>query len=121
MSNYKYKNPLDEGMVQFKLTKKQHNELFIHRPKQWYQKYDYYLGEDRIILERTYTRLAVVVAILLFPVQVVLTGFEDAVNLISDMFNQKEKGRFVRDIIWESSETYKKIFSQYCYLLMEGI
>jgi hypothetical protein len=32
---------------------------------------------------------------------------------MSDMFNQKEKGQFVSDIIWESSETYKKIEKEF--------
>ena len=121
MSDYKYKNPLDEGMVQFKITKKQHNEFFIHRKRCWYTKFDYYLGCDKIVLEKTYTKLAVVVAILLFPVQVVITGFEEAVEVTSNLFNQKEKGQFVRDIVWESSDTYQKFFKEYFYLLAVGL
>jgi len=121
MSDYKYKNPLDEGLEQFKITKKQHNEFFIHRKRCWYTKFDYYLGCDKIVLEKTYTKLAVVVAILLFPVQVVITGFEEAVKVTSNLFNQKEKGQFVRDIVWESSDTYQKFFKEHFYLLAVGL
>jgi len=35
MNNYIYKNPLENGYKQFKLTRKQHNKLFKHIKFKW--------------------------------------------------------------------------------------
>lgn len=113
---YKYENPLDEGMIQFKITKKQHNKLFMYK-KLWFMKFDYYFGDDKIVLEKTFTKLAVVVSILLFPVQVFITGFEEAVEVTSNLFNQKEKGQFVRDIVWKDSIIYQKFLNEHFFSL----
>ena len=68
MSKYIYKNPLDEGYKKFKLTKKQHNQLFKHKQIKWLDKYEYYINEDGVILHRFYNWKVIILNTIFFPI-----------------------------------------------------
>lgn len=42
LSKYKYSNPIERGYTMFRLTKRQHNNLFKYRQIKWSDRYDYY-------------------------------------------------------------------------------
>jgi len=112
MSNYKYKNPLDDGYKQFKLTKKQHNKLFKYRQIKWCDRYEYYYNEQEIIMHRYVNLMAIIIETLLFPIYVLLHGFVNIKELnkeYKEIFNQKKYGAFVGDSISRESDTYQKV------------
>jgi hypothetical protein len=112
MSDYVYKNPLNNGFKQFKLTKKQHNQLFKYRQIKWYDTYKYYYNDKVIELHKFYNWKAIVISTILFPISILFEGLgniKDSIKSIKKMYNQKETGYFSGDSIWKDSELYNKI------------
>ena len=69
---YQYVDPIKNGYKKFKLTRKQHNELFPkkqikNRSIDWKSKYEYYYNDDRIIMERLATLPAKIFVTILYP------------------------------------------------------
>jgi hypothetical protein len=111
-SEYVYKNPVDNGYKKFKLSKKQHNQLFKHRQIRWIDRYEYYYNDKHVLLHKFYSPLVVILNTLLFPVTVLLNGivhFKECWKDLKSTYHQKKSGSFVSDNIWCSSETYDKI------------
>ena len=75
-TTFKYKSPTEDGYKKIKLTKKQHNKLFKYRQMIWYDKYDYYLKGDNIIIERTNNILFKIVLTLAAPFLIIVEGFK---------------------------------------------
>lgn len=112
MSKYVYKNPIEQGYIKFKLTKKQHNQLFKYRQIKWCDKYEYYYNEHYVILHKFYNKKSIILATILFPIWVLLNGLvnikETWIELIK-LYNQKKYGSFGGDDVSNGSETYDKI------------
>lgn len=109
---YIYKNPLENGYKQFKLTTKQHNSLFPNRPKKWYNKFEYYYNDKRIILHKFSNKLAIFLNTLLFPIYLLIHGlikFKEIKNELKELYNQKKYGTFSSDNIECKSELYQKV------------
>jgi len=112
MSDYIYTNPLDEGYKQFKLTKKQHNELFQYRQIQWRDKYEYYYNENHIIMHKFVNLPSKILITILFPIFLLIYGIGNFKELIEEMkrgYNQKKYGSFTGDDIYKGSTTYNKV------------
>lgn len=111
-TKYVYKNPEDIGYKRFKLSKKQHNQIFKHRQMTWMDRYEYYYDDKRVILYKFYNPLNVGLNTLFFPIAVLANGFKHIKECWKDLknlYHQKESGSFVSDNIWRDSETYNKI------------
>ena len=103
MSKYKYVDPIENGYTEFKLTKKQHNEIFKYRKRKWTDNYKYYYNDKRIIMHKFYNYRAVLVATLCFPVWVILNGlmsFKEICGELRDLYNQKESGCFTKEHVY---------------------
>jgi hypothetical protein len=102
LSKYKYTSPLDRGFTQFKLSRKQHNEIFKNRPLKWFGKCEYYYKEKSILIH-TFTRpIAVLINTLLFPMILVFIGLgniKEAWRELIEMYNQKQLGSFVSEYV----------------------
>jgi hypothetical protein len=112
MSDYKYKNLLEQGYKQFKLTKKQHNELFPICCKKVWNKFEYYYNDNHIILHQFASPIVIVLTVIVFPIIVLINGFGNIKEIIReyrDAFNQKKYGNFISDTVWSNTETYNKI------------
>jgi hypothetical protein len=114
MSKYIYKNPLENGYKQFKLTRKQHNELFKFRKLKWTDKYEYYYNDKNILIHKFASISVIILVTVLFPINLLLYGLKDINEIIEEykkMYNQKKYGSFVSDSIWSNTDTYKEIIS----------
>lgn len=112
MSKYVYKNPLDEGYKKFKLTKKQHNQLFKHRQIMWFDKYEYYINEHGVLLHKFYNWKVIILYTIFFPIVVLLNGianFKECCTEMKKLYNQKKYGYFISDYIHSGTETYEQI------------
>lgn len=109
---YVYKNPLEQGYTQFKITKKEHNELFQYRKKTWVNKFEYYYKNNHIIIHQFVNPLAIIFSVIAFPVFILIHGFGNIKELLKEykgLFNQKKYGSFSGDDIWSKSEIYDKV------------
>lgn len=109
---YVYKNPLDQGYKQFKLTKKQHNELFQYRKKDWKRKFEYYYNDNYVILHLFASKRAIIANTIMFPIIVLINGFgnmKEIVNEFKGLYQSKRYGGFSSDSVWHESEIYNKI------------
>lgn len=109
---FKYNDPLTRGYTKFKLTRKQHNEIFPNYKVNWVVKCEYYYKDDNILIHRFTSPLAVVVNILLIPVAVLMNGLGNIKEICRDykrILNQKETGDFSTDFVYKDNEKFNKI------------
>lgn len=112
MSDYIYKNPIDNGYTQFKLSKKQHNQLFEYRQIKWYDRYEYYYNDKLVEIHKFCNNAFIIVSTLLFPFAVLFYGIGNIKKCWHDfkeLYHQKRTGSFSSDNINYKSEKYKKI------------
>lgn len=110
MEKYKYVDPVENGYKQFKLTKKQHNELFKYRKITWADKYDYYDNGNHILIHKFINWKGVLYCTLTVPVAVLLNGvvnFKEILKELKELYNQKESGSFSSDIV--QGDRYEKL------------
>ncbi|QWU14232.1 hypothetical protein SAMN04487895_101522 [Paenibacillus sophorae] len=109
---YKYDNLLDIGYKQIYLTKNQHNSIIKRRKKNWKNRYEYYLNDDRVIMQEFSSKRLITLNILLYPVLVLMAGLSNFKELNRDLkrlFNEKKCGSFSEDWISKNTEQYKEI------------
>jgi len=116
MSEYIYKNPIDNGFKQFKLTKQQHNKLFIYRQIKWHDKYEYYYNDRCILLHKFDNWKFMVLSTILFPLllsmTVIMEGLKNIKEIIieyKELYNQKKYGSFSTDSIEKNSDIYNEV------------
>ncbi len=112
MSEYVYKNPLNNGYKKFKLSRKQHNQLFQYRQIKWYDKYEYYYNDHEILLHKFSNVLGIVVATILFPADVLFQGLfniKECCDELISLYNQKKYGSYIPDCISKGSPMYTEI------------
>jgi len=112
LSNYIYKNPLDQGHKQFYLTKKQHNKLFKNRQIKWYDKYEYYYNDNCILLHKFYNLKAIILSTILLPIIVLMEGLINIKETMYDyksLCNQKRSGSFSGDDICKGTDMYNEV------------
>lgn len=110
--NYVYKDPLDSGYTQFKLSKKQHNQLFKYRQIKWCYKCEYYYDKNCIILHIFVNWKGILVTTLSLPVLILihgLTSIKEIKKEMKELYNQKKYGSFSGDTVWSGGEKYKEI------------
>jgi len=109
---FKYNDPLTRGYTKFKLTKKQHNEIFPKRKLNWSSSCEYYYTEDKVLIHRFVSPLAVVVNVLWFPISVVMNGlgeFKEILREYKRLFNQKQTGYFSTEFVYKDDEKFNKL------------
>lgn len=114
MSKYKYTDPITNGYTKFKLTEKQHNNLFKYRQIGTGDKYEYYYNDSQIILHRFTNWKAITLTTILFPILVILHGvinYKEAWKELIGLYNQKKLGSFSGDSVQSGSEKYMEIMS----------
>lgn len=102
MSKYIYENPIERGYAKFKLTKKQHNQLFKNKKIKWKERYEYYIDEKGILLHKFVNWKAVVLCTIFFPVFVLYGGivnFKECCTAIKELYSPKKYGCFASDYI----------------------
>lgn len=111
-ATYVYVDPLSNGYKRFFLAKKQHNELFKYDQLHWFTRYEYYISDDRIIVNRFTHPVAIAINLILFPLSLLLHGmvnFKESWTDHKKLLNEKKHGSFLSEIVWARTNTYKKI------------
>lgn len=111
-TEYKYINPIDKGYKKFKLSKKIHNKLFKYSQIKWYDRYEYYYNDKRIIIHKFYNIYRIIIETIFFPITILFNGFlniKSCWESLKNLHNQKKNGNFISDSIPSSSNTYKNI------------
>lgn len=106
---YEYKDRIKDGYISFKLSKKQHNQLFQYRKIRWMDKFEYYYNDKWVILDRYYNIYYLFVICLLVPIAVVYQGYPETFDQLKRSFKQKKYGSFVSDSISKKSEKYTEV------------
>lgn len=111
MKKYQYSNPIDFGYTKIKFTRQQHNQLFKHRPISIFYHYDYYIGDDKLILHSTVSLFWTIVITIAFPIVLLFDGlsnFKSTLREYHKLYNQKRLGNFSADHCWSNTETYAR-------------
>lgn len=112
MYKYVYKNPLKNGYKQFKLSKKQHNEIFKHGKLRWIDRCEYYYNDNDILIHKFASLFAKILVTVMFPINILMYGlknFKEIITEYKEMYNEKKYGSFVSDSIPSNADTYKKV------------
>lgn len=109
--SYKYKSPAEKGYVLTRL-KRRHLNKVLKYPIKSYQRVNVWWNEkeNTFIVERCTARWAVVANIILLPISFLFHGvanYKEILKEHKDMFNEKEKGKFVSD--WLKGEVADKL------------
>lgn len=114
VGNYQYRCLTERGYTRFKITKKQHNEIFKNRKIKWTDRYEYYYNENNIIMHKFYSKKLIVLFTILFPLIVLFTGISNIKESYSDlkrMLNQKKYGSFVSEYVHKQEAEFEKLRS----------
>lgn len=112
MKKYQYRDPVDNGCTKIKLTRQQHKQLFKNRPLSIFRHYDYYIGDDKLILHSTTSLFWTIVVTIGFPIVLLfggLSNFKAIVKEYHELYNQKRLGHFSADQCWSNTETYANV------------
>ena len=109
MSSYVYKDSQEHGYIKFKLTTKQHNELFPKRKKRIFDRWEYYYGKNDILLHKYINVVGVAFLTLCFPIIVIVEGFSKTKNEFKQLYNQRKLGRFIPDTLTSGTNTYREV------------
>jgi len=114
--SYEFQYTKENGYQQVQVSKKDHNAMFEYRQIKWYQKYEYYLNEERghFVMICLTSVSAKLVNILGYPVMVLLHGlanYKDINQYLSDMWNEKERGKFSGDDSYRRQEGWDELMS----------
>lgn len=110
---YKYVSPVEKGMTQVYISKEEHNKLFLHEPRHWQNRFEYFISDEKVELHRFDSNLAVFLIFLLSPISLLLMGFSNWSEFVMDLkktWNQKKYGSFCSSVFWKkrNSEVYTK-------------
>lgn len=111
---YKYSDPMERGLTKFKLTKKQHNEIFPKQRINWTYRCEYYYNEHKVLIHKFTSWRAVILSTILFPLAVLMYGIGNIKEIYMDhykLYHQKKYGTFVSDHVGKSDdpERYEKL------------
>ncbi len=95
--------------MRFKLTKKQHNEIFKNSPIKFGDKYFYYYREEdnSILYEKYLNWMAVTIVTFFLPMTLIVTGLENYKEIISDtvdLYRQKKSGSFSVEYVFDKEK-----------------
>lgn len=92
---YVYKNPLEQGYIKIKLSKKEYERIFGSYDIAF--RYEYYESKYDFMYE-SYTKWWFkIIIIILYPIRLLiegLQGFREINKDISDLFHERERGHF---------------------------
>lgn len=116
-SNYSYKNPINNGFVKFKLTKKEYNKIFNNNKINFFHKIDCYYSEEKntIKIEKFINNFSIFINILMFPFVFILYGvlnYKKTINEYKIMLNQKKYGKFISYTFFDNDPSYHKILKK---------
>lgn len=109
---YEYSDPVENGFIKIKLSRKQHNKLFPKRVKRFSDHYDYYISDGEFVMHRTATLFYKIWITLLFPIVVIFGGLGNVKEIMAeygDLYHEKERGTFMSDSCWARTDKYKAI------------
>lgn len=113
---YEFQYTKENGYQQVQVSKKDHNAMFEYRQIKWYQKYEYFLNEERghFVMICLTSLPAKLVNILGYPVMVLLHGlanYKEINQEISDQWHEKERGHFSGDDSYRRQEGWDELMS----------
>ena len=96
-NEYTYKNPIDQGYERIKLNKKEYENIFRDHESNKHTRKEFY-KKDNIYVVHYFTPWWVkILNMILYPILIILHGFSNIKEInreISDMFHEKERGKF---------------------------
>ena len=106
MSDYKYIDLTKNGYIRINLTKAEHLKIFPKLEYSIISKYEYYESENCIICRVFVTDFIKIISIILYPLLLLINGlrkFEELNKDISDLFHEKENGRFFSERVFKAN------------------
>lgn len=115
-NSYEYKDPADFGMKKVSLSRKSHNEIFPKRKVKWAQRYEYYIDDNKVTMQRLTNFWGKLYVVGVAPLGIILYGAITYFKEASDAFNEKKKGAFVQETIFKGRNgTYEKFADKVGY------
>ncbi|ELX7527357.1 hypothetical protein SKP09_004490 [Vibrio parahaemolyticus] len=113
---YEFKYTEDNGYRKVSISKKDHNDMFQYRQIKWYYKYEYYLNEElgHFVMIRLTSAPAKLINVLGYPVMILLHGlanYKEINQYLSDMWNEKERGKFSGDDSHKNQKGWDELMS----------
>ena len=112
MKKYQYTDPVDNGFTKIKLTRHHHKQVFKNQPLSVFHHYDYYIGDNELILHRTTSLFWKVVITIGFPFVVIwygISNFKDLLKEYHELYNEKRLGHFISNPYRSSTKTYAAV------------
>jgi hypothetical protein len=116
MTEYKYKNPLENGYKKIKVSNDIHNKVFkfkqMNLSRKLFKSYTWYISDKRVKVEELDNWFAIVINTIFFPWSLLMVGLSNFNELkleFKRMYNQRKYGAFYEEVIWESSTAYELV------------
>ena len=109
---YQYRDLTKEGYERFHLTKKEYHKFFTKRKGHWLERNEYYRNENEIIIDRYDNNISVILNTIFFPLTLLMQGIANTPELVKELkrlYNQKEKGFFMRSTVRKTNPKYEQI------------
>lgn len=104
MSNYKYKNLINEGYMKIKLSPSEHKRIFKNYNRKY--KYEVYENNNSYIRQRFYPLWIVILNTILYPISILVYGISNIKEINSEIYeliHQKKTGKFYKEIVYKST------------------
>ncbi|QSF43388.1 hypothetical protein [Paenibacillus tianjinensis] len=124
MSDYTYRSPTEYGYTRFKLSRKQHKELFPRRVLRWNQKCEYYYNDNNVLIHYFSNHLCIILTTVLFPILILFAGlshFKEAIKEMKELYNEKKYGSFSTDHISKCNRGKNKYDEIMNYIKEQGV
>ena len=113
---YEFQYTKENGYQQVKVFKKDHNAMYQYRQIKWFDKYEYYLNEERghFVMIRFMALPAVLLNTLAYPLLVLMNGlvnYKDINRSMRQIWNPKKLGSFSCDDAYSRQEGWDELMS----------
>lgn len=109
-SKYQYKDPVDYGMKRVKLSRKDHDLIFPKRKLNLFQRYEYYIDDNKLTMQSYTNFLGKTWAIVIAPVAIIFYGAITYFKEAHEVFNERKKGAFVEETVFKGRNgSYEKV------------
>ena len=114
MSEYKYRNPVDDGYIKFGISSKDQNRIFKHRKSRWSINYEFYIKDGHIIMHAIPNVFGCLFCTVIFPFSLLLCGVVNYKDVYKECILRtwqcKKYGSFSGDDIYHKRDgTYESI------------
>ena len=107
---YKYESPEARGYTKVSVSRRLHNKILPNRNLSVFDKAEYYINDEMLIIHRMTSLFGKAIAVLLFPINGLTQGFfnKQLYKEYKHLFFEKKYGKFGADILVKSHNDSSK-------------